>query len=172
MDWCVLFVQTGKENMVQKKLNFLFGKYALSSYVPERLLPERRLGTIEYVSKIMFPGYVFIKAYQDKTLFNRLKDIPGCYRVLGNDSYFSRVPPEEMFLITKLAGDKEVIDISRIYIINSKVVVESGPLQGLEGIIKKIDPRKKRAKILLNIAEKPKTIDVGIEVISKVVNSV
>lgn len=45
--------------------------------------------------------------------------------------------------------------------------VQSGPLKGKEGIIKKVDKRKNRAKVQLNFLGREKTIDVGIEVLSQ-----
>lgn len=171
MEWYVLFVQTGKEEKVQKSLHYHFDHSVLNSLVPKRLVPEKRLGKIEYISKTLFPGYVFIKADMDKTLYYQLKNIPWYYRVLGQGSCFSKVTPEEMAPITKLTGENETINISKIYLINSEVVVQSGPLKGLEGIIKKVDPRKKRAKIQLNLIGEPRTIDLGIEVIMKTITT-
>jgi len=171
MNWYVLFVQTGKEEMVQKSLRYFFDESRLQSFVPKRLLPEKRLGKLEYASKTLFPGYVFIRTRMDQALYYNLKNVPWYYRVLGNGSYFSAVAEEEMAVITELTRYSETVDISRIYLINSRVVVKSGPLQGLEGIIHKVDPRKRRAKILVSIAGEPKIVDVGVEVITKTVNS-
>ncbi|MCR4442389.1 MAG: antiterminator LoaP [Peptococcaceae bacterium] len=171
MEWYVLFVQTGKEEMVQKSLRYFFDESFLQPFVPKRLLPEKRLGKLEYTSKTLFPGYVFIKTNMDQSLYHKLKNVPGYYRVLGNGSQFSAVTDEEMAVINELTRHSETVDISRIYLINSRVVVKSGPLQGLEGIIHKVDPRKRRAKILLNLAGEPKIVDVGIEVITKTVNA-
>ncbi|MBY9083165.1 KOW motif-containing protein, partial [Paenibacillus sp. HN-1] len=44
--------------------------------------------------------------------------------------------------------------------------VVSGPLTGKEGIIKKIDKHKNRAKILLSMVNTAVLVDVGIELIS------
>lgn len=171
MDWYVLFVQTGKEEMVQKSLRYLFDEATLSPFVPKRLLPERRNGKTEYITKALFPGYVFINATMDNSFYFRLKNIPGYYRVLSAGTHFSKVTAAEMAPITRLMGNKETIDISNIYLVNSRVVVKSGPLQGLEGLIRKVDSRRKRAKILLKVAGEPKIIDVGIEIIMKINDS-
>ncbi|MRA76150.1 transcription antiterminator, partial [Bacillus thuringiensis] len=58
-------------------------------------------------------------------------------------------------------------DYSKVYIENSKVTVASGPLKGMEGIIKKIDKRKRRAKLCLSFMGLDKMVNVGIEVLSK-----
>ena len=74
---------------------------------------------------------------------------------------------EEISPLLKLIGNGEIIDYSEIILENSRVLVKSGPLQGLENIIKKVDKRKNRAKIILNFIGTEKVIDVGIKVISK-----
>lgn len=57
--------------------------------------------------------------------------------------------------------------LSLIYFVNSKVVVESGPLMGIEGLIMTVDKRKMRAKIKVKFMGLAKEIDVGIEVLNQ-----
>ncbi|UJF34755.1 antiterminator LoaP [Paenibacillus hexagrammi] len=80
--------------------------------------------------------------------------------------YFQRVSDEEMSTVLNLLNHDDVIDYSKIYVDGTKVHVVSGPLTGKEGIIKKIDKHKKRAKILLNMVNTTVLVDVGIELIN------
>ncbi|MNC28552.1 transcription antitermination protein NusG [compost metagenome] len=66
-----------------------------------------------------------------------------------------------------MLSDRDTLEYSSVCIINSKASVTSGPLKGFEGIIKKVDSRKNRAKIALNFFGIEKMVDVGIEVIYK-----
>ncbi|MFG0216967.1 KOW motif-containing protein [Brevibacillus porteri] len=50
-------------------------------------------------------------------------------------------------------------------ITDSKITVKKGPLAGKEGIIKKVDRRKKRAKIVIDFLGDERMIDVGIEIL-------
>jgi transcriptional antiterminator NusG len=55
---------------------------------------------------------------------------------------------------------------SRVYFNEkSRIVVIDGPLMGLEGRIVKVDKRKGRAKIKLDLYNDSFTIDLGFEVI-------
>ncbi|MBH8598733.1 MULTISPECIES: antiterminator LoaP [unclassified Thermoactinomyces] len=175
MNWYALFVETGQEETVKKLLHLHFDESTLSAFVPKRRVPEKKLGKIYHVLKKMFPGYVLIKTKMNADLFYKIKKIPKCYRILGNrthhskddEAYYSTIDEEEISPILKLIGNDEVVDYSKIYVENSRVFVQSGPLKGMEGIIKKVDKRKKRAKILLNFMGTEKMIDVGVEIIAK-----
>ena len=50
---------------------------------------------------------------------------------------------------------------------NERIVVDKGPLKGLEGSIIKVDRRKQRAKIQLNFHGSTYTLDLGFEDISR-----
>lgn len=50
---------------------------------------------------------------------------------------------------------------------NERIVVDEGPLKGLEGSIIKMDRRKQRAKIQLDFHGSTYTLDLGFEDISR-----
>ncbi|SDD51794.1 transcriptional antiterminator NusG [Paenibacillus sp. CF095] len=189
MDWYVLFVETGKEDVVRSFISKNFDKAEIRAIVPKRKLIERRLGQPYEVCKTMFPGYVLVNAQMNTKIYYELKRIPSCYRLLNRchssihnneqrsvicnpgetlETYtFSKIEEIEMRLILQLIGESEIIDCSALYIENAKVRVSSGPLKGKEGIIKKIDKRKRRARIALNFMGHEKLLDVGIILLEK-----
>ncbi|WP_139492064.1 antiterminator LoaP [Brevibacillus dissolubilis] len=175
MNWYALFVPTGKEETVQKFLRLHFDEHSLYSLVPKRRVPEKRAGVVHHVLRNIFPGYVLIRTNMNSETFHKMNSIPVCFQLVNNGTYYSKeegvhysiIRDEEMTPILQLIGEGDTVDYSGIYIRNSKVFVKSGPLQGMEGIIKRVDPHKNRAKILLNFMGTEKTIDVGIEVLSK-----
>ena len=68
-----------------------------------------------------------------------------------------------MLHFIKRAGP--IAGISRVFFDeNSRIVVMDGPMAGLEGRIIKVDKRKKRAKVKLNLYEDSFTVDLGYEV--------
>jgi transcription termination/antitermination protein NusG len=174
MNWHALFVENGKEEIVQKYLQLYFDKSLLYSVVPKRKVPEKKGGRVSHVLKKMFPGYVLIRTTMNTDIFYRIKEIPKCYSIVNNGlcyskdkgTYYSTITEEEINPILQLIGDGEIIDYSKVYLENSMVSVKSGPLLGMEGIIKKVDKHKNRAKILLKFFGVERTIDVGIEIIS------
>lgn len=175
LKWYAIFVESGKEEVVQKYLRLYFNEQSLKSIVPKRLVPEKKSGMVYNVLKNFFPGYVLIQTEMTNEMFHKIKKIPRSLRLVNNGSYYSQdqgayyssIDEKEITPILQLMGNGEVVDYSKVYLENSKVIVESGPLKGLEGIIKKVDKHKNRAKIFLTFMGVEKTIDVGIEILSK-----
>lgn len=165
MDWYALFVKTGREEIIQTWLNFYFKKSDLHCVVPKRKLSERKKGKVYQVVKKMFPGYVLIYTEMNTHSYKKIINIPNLIKILNYNTYYSCIEQKEIQPILDLIGNGEVIDYSKIYFENSKVFVKSGPLHGMEGIIKKVDKRKNRAKIQIDFMGTQKMIDLGIEVL-------
>lgn len=165
MDWYAIFTMPNKELEVQKWISFFFDKSICHSIVPRRKLTEKKQGKKYKIEKVMFKGYVFVKIKMNDKYYHKLKDIPYVIKILGDDYRYSKISEDEMELILKLTRDSEVIEYSKIYMKNSRVVVKAGPLTGMEGIIKKIDKRKNRATILINYMGELKKVDLGVEFI-------
>lgn len=167
MEWYVIFVETGKEELVQKWLDFYFDKEKLSYLVPKRRLIEKKGGKSYQVIKKLFPGYVFICVDMDLEKYKIIKSIPSLIRILNTGTYYSQINNSEMSVILRLVGDDEIIDYSRVFIKNSKILVKEGCLYGMEGIIQKVDKHTNRAKVLLNLMGEPRMVHVGIEILYK-----
>lgn len=189
MDWYVLVVETGKEDLVRTMILKYLKKQPIHAIVPKRKLQERRLGQSYEVCRTMFPGYVFVKTEMNVKTYYDFKRLPKCYRLLNrfnnNDNHnnvgeedkgenikycpenflFSKIDVEEISLILQLIGNDELIEYSTLHVENAKVIVHDGPLKGMEGIIKKIDKRKKRARIVMDIMGSKRYLDVGINIL-------
>lgn len=167
MEWYAMFVTSGKEENVADWLQIMSPESIGTTLIPKRKLIERRQGKPKQVLKKMFPGYVLVNLEMDFRVYYILKKIPDLIRILNSGDYYSRIDPEEMVGIHRLLGDGDVIDYSKVYFMNSKIVVKSGPLEGMEGLIKTVDQRKLRAKIEVQFMGQPKEIDVGIEILNQ-----
>lgn len=168
MDWYILFTQTGQEYFTQKWISKLFSKDICNAIVPQRILTERKGGKKYQIIRTLFPGYVFLNTNMNEKIYYKLKDIPSTIKILGYDNYYSKVDQSEISLILKLMGNSDIITYSKVIIESSDIYVTSGPLKGNEEIIKKINKRKQRATVALNLMNDIKTIDLGIELISPI----
>ncbi|MGG4215507.1 antiterminator LoaP [Paenibacillus alvei] len=188
MSWYVLHVETGQENVVRAMIRKFYNPSSMYAIVPKRRLLEKRQGHIYEVCRTIFPGYVFVNTEMNAKTYNDLRRLPKCYRLLNNfnhryhqieskeirvnpedriESYsFSKIDDEEMRPILQLIDKDEIIGYSSLYLRNTRAVVCDGPLTGEEERIKKIDARKKRARIILRLNGAEKYIDVGIKIVS------
>lgn len=168
MEWYALFVETGKEELIRDWLNLYFHKSVLYSIVPKKKVAEKKNGNLVEVLKKLFPGYVLIYTKMTSEVYYKIKSNPNFIKILGNGDYYTKIPQIEIEPILSLLNDRQILECSQIITEDSDVKVISGPLLGMEAIIKKINKRKRRAKILLNFHGTEKLIDVGIEVLENV----
>ena len=65
-------------------------------------------------------------------------------------------------------GKKEhIVEMSKGYIEGDRIFIESGPLLGKEGIIRKINRHKRIAEVEVSLFEQKIRVKVGLEVVSK-----
>jgi len=168
MKWYVAFVETGKEEEVQKWLDHYFNENTQRNMVPKRRLIEKKGGESYPVIKKLFPGYVFIWIDMDLEKYKIIKNIPNLIRFLSTGAYYSPIDDSEMSVILRLVGDEDdMIGYSRILVEDSKILVKEGCLCGMEGIIKTVDKHRNRAKIQLDFMGEQRLVDVGIEIVYK-----
>lgn len=68
--WHILYVKTGNEYHAFEKLKKI--KAIRKIIVPRRVLYERKNGKLNYVEKVLFPGYIFFNAKIDEKLYSNL----------------------------------------------------------------------------------------------------
>ena len=95
MEWYVIFVKTGEEELVQNWLTMYFNKLILNSIIPKKRICERIKGSMIYTIKKLFPGYVFINTEMNSEVYYKIKSIPTYVKVLGNP-YFESISLNEM----------------------------------------------------------------------------
>lgn len=178
MKWYAIYVKNGKEEAVKTSIYQQICNDEIECCIPKRIVPEKRNGEIVEVIKLMFPGYVFFHVKMNATIYYKIKSIPYILKILNyrnkkdsisnsetNEVDFKSIPDEEMLTILKLINQNDLIEFSKIMVLNTRVCVISGPLRGLEGIVKKIDKHKRRAKISLKILGRENLIDLGVDII-------
>ena len=135
MKWYAIFVETGREEEVQKFIELLFPDEEIRTLVPKRKLIERKQGKTYETIKNLIPGYVLTQTKMSVELYYGLKSLPAVYRVLKDDCEPIPIEKVEMDMILNLTRDGDVIEMSDIYKEGNHIKVLKGPLMGMEGII-------------------------------------
>lgn len=159
--WYVVFVLTGSEVAVSRRLAAAIP--GLKIMVPRRAIRERFRGQLHSVEKIVFPGYIFINAVLSNEMHFCISRQAGVIRILEQDRHPQPVPASEMGLLLKMTDRSGLIGFSRVSNANGKVVVNSGPLLGCEGLIIGADRRRGRVRIRLTLNGESRDFDVGAE---------
>lgn len=167
MGWHAVFGKTGAEDTIEKYIHYHLDNSECRTFIPKRRISEVRQGKAYDVVKTLFPGYVLIKTGMDAVKYNIIKSIPPIYSMVSQGGeYCSEIRDEEIETLLNLSENENIIDYSRIIVENSRIHVTSGPLTGMEGLIKKVDKRRGRAKVALNFMGQVKTVDLGVEIVT------
>lgn len=172
MSWYVIYVETGFEDEVCFFINhvkpYLLEHIEYNLLVPKRMIYERKHGVRCKVVRKLFPGYILVETNQIVDFYNRVNGRPHIIKFLRNSGYFLEVRNDEINHIFHLVNKEGLIGISQGFIIDDKVKIIDGPLRNREGIIKRIDKRKGRAKVEFTLHNNPILIDLGINIIQKI----
>jgi transcriptional antiterminator NusG len=170
--WYALFVATGHENSVrlqiEDKLSRVTGVRACT-FVPKRMMKERKGGVFSIKCRLMFPSYVLIGTEQIEEVYDLVREIGGVLRFLRNDDEFQEVRLEEISKLVYMADANGVIGESKVQLnADDRIEVLSGPLKGFDGWIKRFNRRKGRVAIEILLGMERREIWLGVELVDKV----
>lgn len=168
MSYYTVQVRTGAEEKYIKRLKSLHPEIPAEFYFPKRTLDIRRQGAVVQKTTGIFPGYVFIELKDGENIIDYQRSFrrtEGFFRFLESNRNIRALEDRDLALVLhfiKKIGP--VAGKSRVYFDkNSRIVVVDGPLKGLEGNIIKVDKRKGRAKIKLDLYHESFAIDLAFE---------
>ncbi len=164
VNWYAVFVATGEEDKVKARINFRM-QGRLRAIVPKRRLKERKDGKWEDKIRTLFPGYILLSGLISDDIYDLVRDIPGVIRFLRDKDGPLQIHKSEIEVISRLTCDCEIIGYSRVYVTGEKVMVIDGPLYGMEGSIKSIDKRKGRVKVLLNLMNEQRLVELSVALV-------
>jgi transcriptional antiterminator NusG len=170
MQYYAIQVKTRAEEKYIGLYKALYPRRPLEIYFPKRQINIRRKGVMVPGTPAIFPGYIFIEIDNEDDIRKyhwEFRRTDGFFRFLKSNQ--NVCPLQDKDLEIALHFIKKVGPIagkSKVYFDeNSRIVVADGPLMGLEGKIIKVDKRKGRAKIKLDIYDDSFSIDLAFEVI-------
>lgn len=132
---------------------------------PRRRLNIRRGGRTREELAAIFPGYVFIETEELTAQdYWSLRRVPGFFRFLKSNHNVQPLSESDQRLLVHFLSFGEVVDKSKVvFTEDQRIAVLEGPLKGLEGRIVKVDKRKGRAKVKLDMYEESFLVDFGFE---------
>ena len=172
MNYYAMQVKTRGEEEYIRLFRAQHPDITLPLYFPQRSLDIRRGGKIKPSRLAIFPGYIFLGLDEGENILRyrrAFRATKGFYRFLRSNEDIVPLQNRDLELVLHfiknfgpLAGKSNVF-----FDENSRIVVISGPMWGLEGRIVKADKRKGRAKIKLDLYNDSFCIDLAFEVIMK-----
>lgn len=166
--WYVIQVRTGKEESALTQCR----KEVPTEILRRCFLPyykEQKNFGGKWVTqqRVLFPGYIFVVTDQVEELYLYLRKIIGLTRLLGTGKEVVPLTQEEIRFLEHFGGEEQVVEMSTGIIVGSQTIVQSGPLKGMEGCIRKIDRHKRKAWLEINMFGRTQLIQVGLEIVRK-----
>lgn len=165
--WYVLQVSTGREPDVSDMLC----RCGIQAIAPAVARHERKDGHSMVAIRRAIPGYVFVRCKMTVELYYHLARKPGVIKLLGQDcERFTAIPPEQIKWIEQLhaacGGGTDKTSRGTIAEDGSLVVLD-GALVALQDRITKVDVRRRRVTIAIELYDDIYEVDLGIEIIDK-----
>lgn len=132
----------------------------------------RRYGKLVHQVSCVFPGYLFFQYPDDKLS-------PGVVMALKHSKYFVRILPATDKIIPLSERDAEIIrqfvsfgkEIGPSLVTfdeKNRIRVIKGALFGLEGFIVRVDKRKRRVKVKMDLSDSPILFDLGFDILETI----
>lgn len=141
-------------------------------YNIKKKIQARKQGKPISLVSCVFPGYLFFQFPGEKPspeLIASLKRIRNFMRILPATDSIKPLNDRDAEIIHQLLSFGREIGPSLVmFDENNRIKVIRGPLMGLEGRIIKVDRRKRRAKIQLEMSDSPISFDLGFDILEAV----
>lgn len=166
--WYVVQVRTGTEESIRMQCEKNISARVLERcFVPYYEEKKRIRGEWTVQKKVLFPGYVFIVSEEMERLYEELKNVVGLTKLLGIGQEIVALDDKEIAFLKRFGGEEQIVEMSVGVIEQSKVIVTSGPLMGMEGLIRKIDRHKRKAWLEVEMFGRSQIVQVGLEIVAK-----
>jgi len=172
MNYYAVQVWTGAEQQYITSFRAQNPELRMPIYFPQRALEIRRDGKMTPARAAIFPGYIFIELEGENALapyHHAFRQVQGFCRFLRSNQDIVPLAGRDLEMVLHfIKGVGPVAGRSRVmFDENARIVVIDGPLRGLEGRIFKVDRRKCRAKVKLDLYDDSFAIDLAFEVLEK-----
>jgi len=170
MKYYALQVRTGGEQKYRRQAEKVLAAERGELFWPRRSLRIRRAGIWKESVAPIFPGYLFLRTESlDADLFRQLRSLPGFMRFLRDNTHIEPLGERDREILLHFLSFGEVLKRSRVtFDADHRIRVIAGPLKALEGRIVKVDRRKGRARVRLELYEDSFLIDFGFDSIESV----
>jgi len=170
MNYYALQVKTRSEDQYIKLVaNAISNMESIRLVFPRRRMQIRKDGAVRQELMPVFPGYVFLEANNlSEALYWILRTTPGFFRFLPDNKQRMHLEGRDLSTLKHFMSFGPVAESSRVtFDADDRIHVEIGPLKGLEGRIIKVDKRKGRAKVKLDMYDESFLIDLSFEQIGQ-----
>jgi len=117
-------------------------------------------GVVKQITEPLFPGYIFVRCNLEEYL-DELRHTSGISSLVSFGSRIPEVPQEVIGELMECFGEDEMLAMERQPFPGDVVHVASGAFFGMEAVVLRSWPAKRRVQILLDILGRPTPMEVA-----------
>lgn len=162
-------VLTGQEDDFIRRASPLEAEGRGRFFSPKRLMPQKKRGVTTNHLLHVFPGYIFYETavLEDDDRWS-IRHTEGFCRFLRSSLSPTPLGELDRRILLHFISLGDYADISKVtFDEKDRIVVLEGPLRGLEGEIVKVDRRRGRAKVALDLCATGFLVDLAFTVVEK-----
>ena len=172
MKYFVLRVESGRERTTEELIRLLVPReMCRECFHLSRHMKKKFHGEWKDYSEHLLPGYVFVISENPAGLYEKLRKVPRLTRLLGRDEdHFTPLTTRDILWLKSFGACEEspVVELSQVKVEEgNKVRVVSGPLQNMEGYIKRIYLHKRYAEVEIPFMGQTMNVHLGIEILEQ-----
>lgn len=159
-----IFCKTGSEEAAARLLETTPRLHR--AFVPKKVEHRSKKGVKSTVKKVLFPGYVFFLAEENWTPTLAVYHADYVLRLLRTDNGWQLMGGDEE-LVRWLLRHDGLLDLSKAYQEGTRVVIKSGPLKELEGVITKVDKHNRNGRVTLEMFGRKTDVWLAFELVEE-----
>ena len=158
-EWYALYVQVNHEREVAKRLE----QKEVGCFLPLMETWSKRRDRRKKIQLPMFPGYVFVHVLLDSYVQLTVVKTPGALSLLHNSQGPLSIPPYQVENLRTMINSIQPLEIHPYLRQGDWVHVVRGPLAGCIGILDRLDPKKGRLIVSVDIIKKSVSVELDLE---------
>lgn len=157
--WYALYVQVNHERRVRALLE----RKDVTCFLPLLETWSKRQDRRQRISIPLFRGYVFVHSHLDNHANVAILKTPGAITLLRNSEGPMSIPDRQIQAIQIMQGAAQPFSIHDYLHEGDKVTVVRGPLVGCTGVLSRLDEKKGRLIVNVDILGKSISVEINIE---------
>jgi transcription antitermination factor NusG len=158
-EWYALYVQVNHEKEVAKRLE----QKQVGCFLPTLETWSKRRDRRKKIQLPMFPGYVFVHCLLDSSANLTIVKTPGALSLVHNSDGPLSIPSFQIENLQSIILSAQPLQIHPYLREGEWVHVVRGPLAGCVGILSRVDPRKGRLVVSIDIIKKSVSVELDLE---------
>jgi transcription antitermination factor NusG len=158
-EWYALYVQVNHEKEVAKRLE----QKEVNCFLPLIETWSKRRDRRKKIQLPMFPGYVFVNVLLDGHVNLTIVKTPGALSILHNSEGPLSIPSYQIENLKTMVNSVQPLRIHPYLKEGDWVRVVRGPLAGCIGILNRVDLKKGRLIVSVDIIKKSVSVELDLE---------